>query len=142
MAGITIGKLADMAGVSIDTVRFYERKQLIDEPQRTASNYRVYPEEDIVRLRFIKKAKSLGFSLSEIKEMLELRCDSSATKADVKSHVEGKIRDIKQKINELKKIVCALEHLQSECDGQGPTSDCPILEALDADSEDHHGKHH
>jgi MerR family mercuric resistance operon transcriptional regulator len=142
MAGMTIGKLAEHTGVSIDTVRFYERKQLIDEPARTSSNYRIYPESDITRLKFIIKAKDLGFSLTEIKELLALRCDPSASKADVKNQVETKISAIKQKIIELTRIVSALEHMASECDGHGHTSDCPILEALESDSEENHGKHH
>jgi MerR family copper efflux transcriptional regulator len=141
MAGMTIGKLAEQAGVSIDTVRFYERKALIDEPARTASNYRIYPASDITRLRFIKKAKELGFSLSEIKELLALSCDPSASKADVKHQVESKINDIKQKIIDLKNIVTALEHLTSECDGHGSVSDCPILDALEENGEIHHSRH-
>lgn len=142
MVRMTIGKLAKQAGVNVDTVRFYERRGLIDEPFRTQSNYRVYPKEDVVRLRFIKKAKDLGFSLSEIKELLTIRCSPSASKADVKRQVEVKIKDIKQKITDLSRIMNALEHLAAECDGHGPISDCPILRALDDyDSEFHNSTH-
>ncbi len=107
MARFTIGKLARSAGVSIDTVRFYERQGLIDEPSRTDSNYRVYPKEDVNRLRFIKRAKDLGFSLSDIKELLALRSNPTASKADVKHQIKVKIKDIKQKITDFSHILSA-----------------------------------
>ena len=83
MDTMTIGKLAKKAGISTDAVRFYERNGLIDKPERTASNYRVYPAEDASRLRFIKRAKSLGFSLAEIKELLTIKHDPSASKSSI-----------------------------------------------------------
>ena len=131
MVKMTIGKLAEKAGVSTDTVRFYERRSLIEEPARTHSNYRIYLEEDVVRLKFIKKAKELGFSLSEIKELLTLRCDPDATKADVKLQTEVKVKVIEQRIEDLKVILSALKQLSAECDGLGPVSDCPIIKALE-----------
>lgn len=141
MKNMTIGKLAKMAGISTDAVRFYERSGLIAEPARTISNYRLYPVEDAARLRFIKRAKDLGFSLSEIKELLAMRHDPSASKADVKKRTEIKIRDIKMKIADLSRILGALEHLNKNCDGHGPVNDCPIIEALDDQhNEEHHHK--
>jgi len=144
MNGITIGKLAKKAGVSIDTVRFYERRGLIEEPARTESNYRLYKEEDAERLRFIKRAKDLGFSLSEIKELLALRHNPTASKSEVKQRTELKIRDIRQKIQDLSGILAALEHLSESCDGLGPVSDCPIIKAMDEqdDHAHHHNNHH
>lgn len=136
MNGLTIGKLAKQAGFTIDTVRFYERRGLIAEPARTASNYRVYPEEDVARLRFIGRAKALGFSLNEIKELLALQHDPHATKADVKTRTEAKIENIKVKIQDLTRIVAALEHLADSCDGHGPVSECPILDALDTNDHE------
>lgn len=130
MSAMTIGRLARDAGVSIDTVRFYERRGLIAEPTRTLSNYRIYSADDVVLLRFIKKSKELGFSLSEIKDLLALRHDPSASKADVKQRTEGKIKNVRRKIEDLTHILAALEHLSASCDGQGPISDCPILDAL------------
>lgn len=141
MNGLTIGRMAKKAGVTIDTVRFYERRGLIAEPPRSAANYRLYPEEDAARLRFIRHAKDLGFSLTEIKELLDLRHDPAATKADVKHCAEAKIRDIKQKINDLSRILAALEPLTATCNGHGPVSECPILEALETD-HNHHNHHH
>ncbi|NOX25583.1 MAG: MerR family DNA-binding protein, partial [Deltaproteobacteria bacterium] len=97
------------------------------------SNYRIYPPDEITRLRFIKKAKVLGFSLNEVKELLVLRHTPDTTKDEVKAKVETKIDDIKQKIADLGRILAALERLNNFCDGHGPADECPILEAL----EDH-----
>ena len=132
MKGLTIGKIAKRAGVSIETLRFYEKQGLLEPPRRTESNYRIYPEEEITRLRFIKRAKTLGFSLREIRELLSLRHDPRATKADVKQRTEAKIEDIKERIDDLTRMLKALESLSSTCDGHGPISECPILEALDS----------
>lgn len=137
MDGLTIGKLAKQAGFGIETIRFYERQGLIEPPPRTDSNYRVYPAEEVARLRFIKRAKNLGFTLGEIKELLFIRHDPHATKADIKNRTLDKIKDVKQKISDLTRIKISLEHLASSCDGHGLLKDCPILEALDSDNAEH-----
>ena len=137
---LTIGKLAKKADVSIDSIRFYERRGLIAEPKRTESNYRVYPLEAADQLRFIKKAQQLGFSLSEIQELLELSHNPTASKADVKRKTEEKIEDIKSKIKNLSRMLKALEQLDKTCDGHGPVAECPILKALATD--DSHECHH
>ena len=137
MNGLTIGRLAKQVGLGIETVRFYERQGLIEPPPRTDSNYRIYPVEEVARLRFIKKAKSLGFTLNEIKELMFIRHDPHATKADIKSRTVAKIKDIEEKIRDLTRIKTALEHLASSCDGHGPLDECPILEALDSDNKEH-----
>ena len=141
MNGLTIGKLAKKAGVTIDTVRFYERRGLIKEPARTQSNYRLYPEEEVAHLRFVKKAKELGFSLNEIKQLLKLQHDPMASKSDVKEWTEIKIREIRCRIKDLSRILSALEQLTGSCDGHGPVSECPILEALSGDSEESEQHH-
>jgi MerR family copper efflux transcriptional regulator len=130
MNGLTIGKLAREAGLGIETVRFYERQGLIEPPPRTASNYRIYPEDEVARLQFIKRAKALGFTLNEIKELLALRQDPHTTRADIKARTLAKIEDVNRKILDLTRIKAALEHLASECDGRGPLEGCPILAAL------------
>ena len=140
MKGLTIGRLAEQAGLGIETVRFYERQGLIPPPPRTASNYRIYPEEEVNRLKFIKRAKDLGFTLNEIKELLALQHDPHATKADIKKRTENKIEVIKKKVRDLSRIQEALEHLAGACDGRGPLSDCPILEALTGQEHEH--QHH
>ena len=131
MDGLTIGKVAKNAGLGIETVRFYEREGLIQPIARTKSNYRLYSEDGIIRLRFIKRAKTLGFSLREIKELLLLRQDTDASKRDVKKQIEAKLEDIKKRIRDLKKIQKTLETLDDYCDGEGAIKDCPILNALE-----------
>ncbi len=98
MNGLTIGKLSKMAGVTNDTVRFYERYGLIAPVSRSKSNYRLYREEDALRLRFIKRAKALGFTLNEIKDLLVLSQNPAATQADIKERTEQKAEDIRHKI--------------------------------------------
>jgi MerR family copper efflux transcriptional regulator len=137
MNGLTIGRLAKQVGLGIETVRFYERQGLIEPPPRTASNYRIYPEEEVTRLKFIKRAKNLGFTLNEIKELMFIRHDPHATKADIKNRTLEKIDDIKKKISDLTRIQKALEHLASSCEGHGSLDGCPILDALDSDDAEH-----
>lgn len=130
MNGLTIGKLAKMAGVTNDTVRFYERCGLIDTANRSESNYRLYRREDVNRLRFIRQAKELGFSLNEIKDLLALSRDPGATRADIRARTEKKAESIKRKIKDLAKILAALEQLVETCDGPGSPMECPILKSL------------
>jgi len=133
--GLTIGKLSKMAGVTNDTVRFYERYGLIEPVRRSESNYRLYHEADAARLRFIRRAKELGFSLNEIKDLLALSQDPHATKADIRERTERKAEDIRQKINDLSKILSALETLVETCDGHGSAKECPILLSLTGDED-------
>ena len=128
---LTIGKVARLSGVGIETVRFYEREGLIPEPPRRDSGYRQYPGSTIERLLFIKRAKDLGFTLAEIKELLSLRVSQGSTCADVKAKANEKIRDVETKIKDLQRIKRALKKLSTECRGKGPVSECPILEALE-----------
>ena len=101
---MTIGQVARSAGVGVETVRFYERQGLLEEPARKESGYRQYEEEVVARLRFIKRAKELGFSLKEIKELLALRVDPTTTCAEVRSKAAAKIADVEQKIEALQRI--------------------------------------
>ena len=132
---LTIGKVARKAGVGIETIRFYERKGLIEKPPRKESGYRQFPVETVSRIRFIRQAKELGFTLEEIKELLSLKHDLSAKSGDVKMKVESKINDIQGKIRILQNMEKILVDLKGSCDGCGPTSDCPILEALDSEGK-------
>ena len=133
---LTIGEVAKRSGIGLETVRFYERKGLIEEPPRTDSGYRQYPEDVVARLRFIRRAKELGFSLKEISELFSLRVDPDTTCADVKRRTDLKILDIEQKMSTLQTMKSALTKLGASCTGMGPTSDCPILEALDTKKRD------
>jgi MerR family transcriptional regulator, copper efflux regulator len=131
MKPLTIGQIAEQAGIGVETVRFYERRGLIAEPIRKASGYRQYEEEVVIRLRFIRRAKELGFTLNEIKDLLSLKLDPSTTCADVKGRAEEKIADIEAKIKSLRKMKQALSRLSKACSGRGKASACPILEGLD-----------
>ena len=135
MKALTIGQVARHAGVGIETVRFYERQGLLAEPARKESGYRQYAEDVVGRLRFIRRAKELGFSLKEIKELLALRVDPTTTCAEVRSKAAAKIADVEQKIEALQRIRKALVKLTAVCRGRGPTSECPILDALDNEVE-------
>lgn len=126
----TIGWLAREAGVRVDTIRYYERRGLIPPPSRRDSGYREYTGEDLARVRFIRRAKELGFSLAEIAELLNLRVDRRKTCADVKREAERKMAQIDQRIAELARMRSALKGLAAACQGQGPTSECPILDSV------------
>jgi len=132
MEGLTIGKVARGAGLRIDTVRYYEREGLLNKPARTASGYRNYSPEAVARLRFICQAKELGFSLNEIKELLSLRVAPGKSCADVKARAKAKIADIEQRVTQLNRMKRALAKLATACSGSGPTSECPILDAIEA----------
>ena len=131
MKMLTIGQIARRAGVGVETVRFYERQGLLEEPERRESGYRQYTEEVVYRLRFIRRAKELGFTLKEIRELMAFRRDPSATRADVRQQAKAKIADIEAKIRDLQRMKEALHKLTASCRGHGPASGCPILEALD-----------
>jgi Hg(II)-responsive transcriptional regulator len=128
---MTIGDLARRAGVNVQTVRYYERRGLLAEPSRTPAGYRTYAEDALERLRFIRRAQELGFTLAEIEELLVLRLDPHTTAATVKARAEGKLEDVERRIHDLERIKRALSHLVRRCHGgHGPVGDCPLLEAL------------
>ena len=134
MDGFTIGELAKQAKVHVETLRYYERRGLIPRPRRTVSNYRVYSSENLRRVKFIKQAQGLGFSLKEIKKLLALRATPRARCADVRTYAAHKIEDIEGKIRSLAHMRKTLEKLIAECSGDGPVTQCPILESLDSES--------
>jgi Hg(II)-responsive transcriptional regulator len=131
MSSLTIGKVAKESGVGIETVRFYEREGLLEQPARKSSGYRQYDPEAIARLRFIKQAQRLGFTLREIKELLALKLDPDATRKQVKDRAVAKIADIDQRIADLKRMKRALAPLIEACDGKGTLEGCPILDAIE-----------
>ncbi len=126
-----ISELAGRAGVNVQTVRYYERRGLLDDPRGRGSGYRAYTDATLDRLRFIRRAQELGFTLSEIDELLALRVDRGATAADVKARAESKIVEIEGKLRDLERIRHALTHLAGRCrGGRGPVGDCPLLDAM------------
>lgn len=134
---LSIGEVAKAAEVGIETIRFYEREGLIAEPPRRQSGYRQYPPDTVRRLRFIRRAKDLGFTLKEIQELLDLRVDPGTSCGDVRKMAKAKVADIELKMLDLARIQAALTELARTCRGKGPTSVCPILDALDK-QEAHH----
>jgi len=133
MGNLTIGQLAKKAQVNVETVRYYERRGLMPEPPRRDSGYRQYSEPDVTRIKFIKRAQTLGFTLKEISELLSLRVDPHTTCGDVKRRAEVKIADMEEKIKILQRMKKALTKLASTCRGRGPMSECPILEMLSSE---------
>jgi len=128
---LSIGQLAKRAEVGVETVRFYERKGLLDEPERRPSGYRQYQSDTVDRLLFIRRAKELGFTLKEITELLSLRVDKDKTCADVRQQAEAKIANIEERIQSLQRMKRALMKVTRQCSGSGPVSDCPILESIE-----------
>ena len=128
MSNFSIGKLAESAGVAIDTVRYYERNGLLQPAGRLASGYRRYGEAELKRLRFIRRAKALGFSLEDIRTLLELSAERSVAK--VKRVAQLKLADIEARIAELERVGAGLRKLIAACPGHGRAEACPILNAL------------
>lgn len=126
---MNIGKLAKLAGVGVDTVRFYERGGLLPKPRRGASGYRTYDVEDVDRLRFIRRAKALGFSLEEIAELLMLS-SVGGDRAAVKAIASRRVADLDQKIEELTRIRDTLARHARRCSAHGPVKGCPIIDVL------------
>lgn len=136
MEGLKVGEVARRATVNLQTIRYYERQGLLPKPPRSASNYRLYPKDAVRRVRFIKRAQELGFTLKEVKELLSLRATPRAKCADIYKRAEAKIQDIDEKARLLRAMRKALSNLMSECVGRSPVSECPILGALDSEEKD------
>jgi MerR family transcriptional regulator, copper efflux regulator len=127
---MTIGRLAKRAGVNIDTIRYYERNGLLPAPLRRASGYREYGAEDADRLRFIRRAKELGFTLVEIAELLSLTANRHADMRGVKRKAEERLEHVEFKIKELQRVRRGLNKLIAACPGHGELARCPIVTAL------------
>jgi MerR family transcriptional regulator, copper efflux regulator len=133
MQPYTIGQVARASGIGIETVRFYEREGLIESPARRSSGYRQFGEDAIARLRFIKRAQRLGFTLREIKDLLALKLDPDCSRAAVRERAVAKVEDIDARIKELKRMKKALLPLIAACDGKGALEGCPILAPMDSE---------
>jgi Hg(II)-responsive transcriptional regulator len=130
MQSLTTGALAKAAGLGIETVRYYERRGLLPAPARKPSGYRSYPEAAVRRLRFIKRSQELGFTLSEVKELLALWENPETDRAKVRVKALTKVSDIESRINDLTKMRAQLLELSANCKGKGTTKECPIMLAL------------
>jgi Hg(II)-responsive transcriptional regulator len=132
MEPYTVGELARRAEVNRETVRYYERLLLLPRPSRTTSGYRRFSNDALRQLRFIRRAKELGFSLSEIRELLALRLNSINACDRVQEQTRAKISDIDRKIRSLRKVREALSELVDACGRRRKSNECPILDSLDA----------
>ena len=131
MTTLTIGELAREGQVNLETIRYYEREGLMPPPPRKKSGHRVYADSDVRRLRFIKRAQALGFTLREVRELLAIKVDSLQPCAEVVRQIDAKAREVKAKIAHLEAIDRTLEQMKSSCTGNSIVSECPILESLD-----------
>ncbi len=130
MRDMTIGRAAQQAGVNVETIRFYERRGLVEKPAK-GEKYRVYPPEMVARVRFIRRAQQVGFSLREVQELLLLRADPNADCADVKQQAQHKIEEVDRKISELGRVRAALQKVVESCPGRGRLTACTILNVLE-----------
>lgn len=128
---LKIGEVARRTGVSVETVRYYEREGILAPPARRPSGYRAYPEEAVRRVRFAKRAQQLGFSLKAIDELLALRHDPKGRACRVKRSAAALVAEIDERIATLARMRDALAALEEACDGRGSASRCSILDALD-----------
>lgn len=131
---LTIGQLAKEAGVGVETIRFYEREGLLAKPRRSPSGYRQYPPDVVGQVQFLRRAQWLGFTLRDAKELLALRDDPDADRANVREKAAEKLADIDARIAELQAMRVELAGLLTACRGSGPAAGCPILAAIDAEA--------
>lgn len=131
MSNLTIGTLASESGVGIQTVRFYERKGLIRRPAKRAVGYRQYSPDDVKRIQFIKRRQELGFTLQEIKEILELNTSQRATCSDIQKKSSAKLKEIVEKIRDLQQMKRTLDKLSKACgDSKKAAAECKILDCF------------
>jgi MerR family mercuric resistance operon transcriptional regulator len=128
---LTIGRLADEAGVNVETIRYYQRRGLMAEPEKPTSGHRRYASEAIKRVRFIKRAQVLGFTLDEVGSLLEL--DAASACAETRELAAHKLQVIEDKLADLKAMRKALMALLRQCDTGMTTGNCPIIHTLTAD---------
>ncbi len=128
-----IGTAAEQAGVGVETVRFYEQKGLIDQPAKPKSGgFRQYPVQTVLRIRFVRSAQLLGFSLSEISELLELEAGADTRCVDVRNRAQTKREEVQARIDCLERIKLSLDELIDACPGKGQARRCSILEAINS----------
>lgn len=134
MQSMNIGRLAELAQVNIDTIRYYERQKLLPPAARTSSGYRQYAQSDLDRLRFILRSKELGFSLAEIGDLLSLTKNRDSDMRGVKRKAQQRLEQVEQKIAELRRVKRGLKKLIDACPGRGELKRCPIVAALSGDT--------
>lgn len=125
---MSIGTLANAAGVNVETIRFYQRKSLMQEPDRPQGRIRHYGETDLARVRFIKSAQRLGFSLEEVAGLLKLEDGSHCTEA--RAQAEQKLADVRARLTDLRRMEAALQELVQRCRAARGKVCCPLIQAL------------
>ena len=136
MQDMTIGKVATESGVGVETVRFYERRGLIERPPKPqGTGFRSYPGEIVAQIRFIRRAQQIGFSLSEIGELLALKTNPHADCAEVRDRTAAKLGDVDRKIADLERMRAALAEMLEACPASGAIRACTILDALETRSD-------
>ena len=138
---VTIGRLAKDVGVNIQTIRYYERLKLLAPTARMPSGYRLYGTAEVQRLRFIKNAQALGFTLQEIMDLLNLRVSSAARCGDVQQKAAAKLAAVEVKVLDLQALARALRSLIRTCRAGQPTNRCPILKSLEKKGRMNDGNH-
>ena len=133
MVHLTIGRLAQLGGVSLETIRYYERRGLLPTPARTAAGYRQFPPDSARRVRFIKRAQTLGFSLDEVRDLLTLGAAPRQNRSTIRARAKAKIEDIDGRIAALRAMKRTLNALVDRCERCGASTDCPIVACLDQD---------
>ncbi len=124
------GEVARLAGVNVETLRFYEREGLLPEPPRRASGYRAFPPETVDLIRFIKRAQELGFSLREVQELLDARHAPRGNSAPVRRLMAAKVAEIEGKIRDLQAMKQVLDGMLDHCDGRRSLASCPLIKSL------------
>jgi len=137
VSNLTIGKIAKLAGVGVETIRFYEREGLITRPEEPKSGYRKYTQDVVLKIHFIKRAKDLGFSLAETRDLLDIKMSGSKKSCQMaQKKAIAKIDEIQNKIDTLTKMKETLEKLSyQECKPNDDLDECPILNAIEQDSD-------
>jgi len=128
---LTIGRVAKLAGVNVETIRYYQRRRLLAEPEKPHMGYRRYPADSVKHIRFIKRAQALGFTLEEIAELLRL--EEARACAETRALAAHKIELIDQKLTGLTAMRKALAGLVQQCERKQPAKGCPIIEVLEQD---------
>ncbi len=132
-----IGQLAKQAGVTPDTIRYYEREGVLPSPVRLESRYRDYGQDDVARLQFIQRAKALGFTLADIGELLGLSGNRESDMSRVRQAAQMRLAGVEAKLTELTRLRDGLVSLVEACPGHGELQGCPILNALVGETHEH-----
>jgi MerR family copper efflux transcriptional regulator len=136
MSTLSTGEIAEQAGVTIHTVRYYEERDLLPPVPRSAAGHRQFDDEHLAHIRFVGRAQELGFTLEEIRELLSLRADPEAGE-EVREKTEAKIEEVEEKIRDLQRIKEKLTELAEACQEHGDAEDCLVLHALEGREEEY-----